>query len=388
MRVSAAITNETVPGSRLLLAGGSLMPVLNKFAVTSDEVTVIWRRLLHAIHPGDLFALLLVAFFAVPLGASLLGATPESGSYTYLLMSHLSQAARLGIIVYIFDCFVVIFHSVGFPLSDLTKISKGLTKILYICWIAQRVSVLKRYLLGKAISKNPEKLGRMTTVDQMLDGMIFVITGIFLLDTLDVDMGVGVTSVFAFGSAGTLVIGLASQDLATMFVNGLILHASDRINEGDHIVFGNGNNGQIIKIGWFQTTLKHYDELVEVIPNSELGNQRVTNKSRVQKCRVVQTLRLRYEDVEKFDELLPAILDEIKASCPEVIADGSAPFRAYWTDYKEDFLAVTVDTHYNLPPMGDLYLRNKQKCLQAIHRAVKNCKAQFVTTLYPQGINN
>lgn len=364
------------------------MPVLNRFAVTSDEVTEIGRRLVDAIHPGDLFALLLVAFFAVPLGATLAGATPESGSFTYLLTSHLSQAARLGIIVYVLDCLVVILHSVGFSLLELTKISKGLAKILYICWIAQRISVLKRYMLGKAVSKNPEKLGRLTTVDRMLDGMIFVLTGLFLLDVLDVDMGVGVTSVFAFGSAGTLVIGLASQNLATMFVNGLVLSTSDRINEGDHIVFGNGNNGQILKIGWFQTTLKHYDELIEVIPNSELGNQRVTNKSRVQKCRVMQTLRFRYEDADKFDELLPAILKEIKASCPDVITDGSAPFRAYWTDYKEDYLAVTVDTHYNLPPMGDVYMANKQKCLQAIHRAAKKSKAHFVTTLYPQGINN
>jgi small-conductance mechanosensitive channel len=64
-------------------------------------------------------------------------------------------------------------------------------------------------------------------------------------------------SIFAFGGAVMLKVGLASQNLAIMFVNGLELMASDCIKQGNHIGFGNGNNGQITNIGWFQTTLKH-----------------------------------------------------------------------------------------------------------------------------------
>jgi small-conductance mechanosensitive channel len=275
---------------------------------------------------------------------------------------------------------VVVLHTLGFGFSELSSISKGLAKILYVCWAAQRISVFKRHLLSQAVSGKRNKLGRAATVDRLVDGMIYLCTGFFLLDVLNVDMGVGITSVFAFGSAGTLIVGLASQNLATMFVNGLVLTASDRIERGDHIRFGNGNNGQITKIGWFQTTLKHYDQLVEVIPNSELGMQRVTNLSRVDKCRVRQVLRFRYQDADHFDQLLPDILKEIKDSCPKAFTDGSAPFRAYWTDFKENHLAVTVEAHFDLPPMGERFWANKQECLQAIHRAVQRHDVQFVTT--------
>jgi small-conductance mechanosensitive channel len=334
--------NNTMPSSKLMIAGGKILPVLQMFAVSREDLQEIYHRLYQAVHPGDLIVLTLVSVGVVPIFSFLFGCGSDGDkpnhSYLYQFASHVSQAAKLAIVVYAFDCMVLVLTSLGFSFSSLSTYSKGFAKILYICWMTQRLSVLKRYLLGRAVSRKPDKLGRAATADRLLDGMLFLMTGFFLLDVLDVDMGVGITSVFAFGSAGTLVIGLASQNLATMFVNGLVLTTSDRIAEGDHIKFGNGNNGKVTKIGWFQTTLKHYDELSEVIPNSELGMQRVTNLSRVKKCRIRQILRFSYDDADTFDTMLPAILEEIKAACPKVITDGSAPFRAYWTNFKEDHL--------------------------------------------------
>lgn len=376
-----------MPSSRLLVAGGSIMPVLSKFAVTREELNEIGNRLVRTVHPGDLLVLVVFSFFTVPFMSFIFSFGGDTTSYLYQVASHVSQAARLAILVYLFDCIVVILHSLGFSFSHLSKLSQGLAKMACICWVAQRLSVFKRYLISRAVSR-ADRLGRASMVDRLLDGFIFFCTGFLLLDVLDVDMGVSITSVFAFGSAGTLVIGLASQNLASMFVSGLVLTTSDRIQEGDHIKFGNGNCGKVTRIGWFQTHLKHYDELVEVIPNSELGMQRVTNLSRVKKCRIRQTLRFRYEDAEKLDVILPDILEEIKVSCPKVITDGSAPFRAFWTDYKEDHLAITVEAHFNIPPLGQRFWQNKHNCLQAIYRAVKKHGIQFVTTFYPPGINN
>lgn len=197
-------------------------------------------------------------------------------------------------------------------------------------------------------------------------------------------MGIGVSSLFAFGSAGTLVLGLASQNLAQMFVNGLTLSTSDRIREGDHIRFGDGTNGKVEKIGWMQTTIKGYDELVEIIPNSQLGMQRVKNLSRIKKCRVRQYLRFKYEDAEKLvEKVLPDILGEIKQACPTLISDGSAVFRAIWQDFKEDHLRVMVEAHFKLPPMGQEYQENLQMMNLAIWRAVKRNGVDFVTTFYP-----
>mmetsp|Transcript_59642 Transcript_59642/g.146224 ORF Transcript_59642/g.146224 Transcript_59642/m.146224 type:complete len:444 (-) Transcript_59642:3450-4781(-) len=328
-------------------------------------------------------------------------------SYFDLIIINVSQLARLSLVMYVIDSIVVTLETLSdvFDPNDIidnenndnenyeegsatSSWSSGLAKILYISWAAQRLSVFKRYGLNKIFSKaEDDETGRVTAIDRLMDGSIIACTFFITLDVLNVDLGMsGVTSVFAFSSAGTLVVGLASQNLATMFVNGLLLTTSDRILEGDYIEFKD-TCGKITKIGWFQTTLRHYDEKIEVIPNSELGMQRVTNLSRVKRCRVKQALRFHYDSVDKLDVVLPEIIEEIKRSCPEVISDGTAPLRAVWTDFKEDHISINVEARFNLPPMGNLYHNNRQECLKAIYRACRKHGVEFVVGLYPNGIN-
>jgi small-conductance mechanosensitive channel len=257
----------------------------------------------------------------------------------FQVANHVSQASRLAILVYLVDCLTIILTGLGFATTlshrhPHTNLSTCFAKILYIVWAAQRLSVFKRYLLGrvihnktarqgkqqqhntapaagatvlttsagnstKAISRNgysvhgnfnslhhrhhnnnksssampgrntaamsPKTLGQAAIIDKVVDGIIYVVTGLFLLDILNVEMGVGVSSIFAFGSAGTLVMGLASRDVASMFVSGLTLTTTDHVREGDHVKFGDGTTGQILRIGWMHTTIRGYDELVEVV---------------------------------------------------------------------------------------------------------------------------
>lgn len=49
----------------------------------------------------------------------------------------------------------------------------------------------------------------------------------------------------------------------------------------------------------------------------------------------------------------------------------SRPFRVSWTDFNQDHLQVTVNTHFNLAPLGDAYWNTRQAVLMAIARAVK-----------------
>jgi small-conductance mechanosensitive channel len=244
--------------------------------------------------------------------------------------------------VYLVDCLTIILTGLGFATAfhhhPHTNLSNCFAKILYIAWAAQRLSVFKRYLLGRVIhnkksrqgkqqqqqfiapagtasasshhsasgvamngngvstglhhksgssvpgsSNNntaatamaPKTLGQAAIVDKVVDGIIYVVTGLFLLDILNVEMGVGVSSIFAFGSAGTLVMGLASRDVASMFVSGLTLTTTDHVREGEHVKFGDGTTGQILRIGWMHTTIRGYDELVEVVRACDRGPSRV-----------------------------------------------------------------------------------------------------------------
>lgn len=298
-------------------------------------------------------------------------------SYTRILVSHVQQIAQLATLVYLADIIVVALVSIGFDFARLSVFSLGFARILYVGWIAQRLSVLKTYFFSQAAENSPHKLGQLGLIDKFVDVVLYICTGFMLMDILDVQMGVGLSSVFAFGSAGTLMVGLASRDLADMFINGVAMTTADRVREGDCVTFGDGTEGQIQKIGWMQTTVRHYDNLVEVIPNSTLGMQRVINLSRVKKCQVKVNLRFKFKDGNVLQDVAKDILEEIKISCPEVITDGSRPFRAVWTDIQEYYLNLMIDTHYDLPCMGDPYWNNREQVMLAIYRVKDKYKLDF-----------
>jgi small-conductance mechanosensitive channel len=328
--------------SSLFLLGEQVVPdMMRKFTMSRSDLRAIYELIWDATHPADLLVLIIIGWLLVPVFGNLFYANkkkPFRETYRFQLLDHVSQLAKLSLIVYLVEMIVVVLLALGFNYANMSKLSQVFAKILFVGWMAQRISVFKRYLLGQAVSRAPDKLGKASLVDKLVDGFLFALLILFLLDILNVEMGIGITSVFAFGSAGTLVMGLAMKDVAAMFVQGMAMTTADRMHEGDAVQFGDGTSGVIVDIGWMQTTIRNFDELIEVVPNSELGMQRVKNLSRVNVCRVLQTLRFRYEDADKLAKVCDDILEEIKSSCNEAITDGSRPFRAHWREYKTGML--------------------------------------------------
>jgi small-conductance mechanosensitive channel len=113
------------------------------------------------------------------------------------------------------------------------------------------------------------------------------------------------------------------------------------------------------------------------IPNKELADKSISNLSRIQMSNVKQELRFKYKDADKLPKVLEDIKDEIRKSCPEVIDDGSRPFRAYFTNYNSFWLDCIVDAHFRVKLLGDAYYENRQNMLLAINRAVKKNNIEF-----------
>ena len=119
------------------------------------------------------------------------------------------------------------------------------------------------------------------------------------------------------------------------------------------------------------------DEIVTKIPNSQIAKQRVSNLSRLEKSQVKTTIYFAYEDLDKLPAVIANIKREIGDSCPNLITDGSRPFRITWTDYKDDHLEVLVQCHFKYPPSSDAYWDTRQNVLLAIGRAAKKANVQF-----------
>lgn len=137
--------------------------------------------------------------------------------------------------------------------------------------------------------------------------------------------------------------------------------------------------GIVDKIGWTSTTIRASNDHVVSVSNRYLNRQLIRNLSRSNVSHVHQTLRFLHKDAHKLPAFLKGIKDEIRLACPAVIADGS--LRAYWTNLEEDYLRVDVDAHFAIPTSASMeYLENRQRVLQAIHRAVKIHQLEYYGT--------
>jgi len=210
----------------------------------------------------------------------------------------------------------------------------------------------------------------MHLIDRMLDGIIACITLFSVVDVLDVE-GAGLKSFITFGSAGTLAFTLASQSIVSAIVNGFALSASNRFYVGEFVRFGDGTSGTVMKLGWMETILRSSDNLIVAVPNTQLAGQRVTNLSRHDRCQVLQHLRFDYDDMDKLPALAETIRRELPKVCPNLIMDGSRPFRVLVSDMCDTHVEFMVNAHFALPPIGDLYWTNRQQVILTIHRCVQ-----------------
>lgn len=219
-------------------------------------------------------------------------------------------------------------------------------------------------------ASSEESVGRIELIDKLLNGMVVGVYSLVILDWLNLSTSNAMTGFVAFGSTFTLAFTLASQGLVKELLSGLFLMFSNKMYVGDNVSFGDGTSGKVMKLGWMETILRGSDNVLTRVPNTLLSSQKVSNVSRIKKSQVKQTLRFRYDDVDKISEIVEEIRKEIKESCPRLITDGSRPFRVFWTNFNEDHLEVMVDTHHNIAPIGDAYWINRQNVLIAISRAI------------------
>lgn len=359
------------------------------FPILSGIANADWRQISSSLHdavePGEICVLLFLGWVTMPLTSFIyriiFDAKEGEGfhqSHAYQFSRIFSQAIRVALVVIAADCLDVVMTSMGFDIAQRVDFAYVMARVAYTTWAAVQFAAFKKYLLNKAVqTKHQDKLGRANLLNQLLDFVILMVTTFFIIDLLDVEIGAGFTSVFAIGGVGTLIISLASKDIAEQLLSGLVLHVTDKFYEGDLVRFGDGTAGTVFKIGWMHTVIRLSDNTRTRIPNAQLANKTVTNLSRCTQCQVKTVLYFDYSGMQKLPALIKDIKEDVKANCPALITDGSRPFRVHWTDITDDRLAVTCDLHFEVKPYGDPYLNTKQQALEAIGQALAKNKVEL-----------
>ena len=305
--------------------------------------------------------------------------TPYQKSFFFLVLDHIAQASKIAFSVYIVDGLRIGLQALGYKSPLLAKVPHAYMRSAYTFWIADRIAAAKRNYVAYKTDSHPENLpSKVQLLNRIIDAAIFSAGFIAAIAAVRADLGGAAKGFVALGSFSTLIVSLATQNVASQLVSGLFIDLSDKIDTGEKVRFGDkGDGSKIEKIGWLQTEMRGPDNAKVVVPNKSLVDKEVTNLSRVKTSQVRQTLKFKYSAASKLPKLMETIKDEITKSCPELITNGSRPFRAHWTDFGGSNLEVVVDCHFNIPPIDDKYWDNRQKVLVAITRAVQKENLDF-----------
>jgi len=141
-----------------------------------------------------------------------------------------------------------------------------------------------------------------------------IVLSIFFLLVLKV-WGVDITPLLASAGIFGLAVAMASKEIISNFLSWMILFADKTINVGDTIILSDGTTATVEEINIRTTKLKTFDGNIVIIPNSELLNDRIVNKSLKELSpykRVLVTVGISYgDDVDKAKELLKKYLLEL-----------------------------------------------------------------------------
>ncbi len=162
-----------------------------------------------------------------------------------------------------------IFKIGGVPISI-----SSLIDMLFVIFVAYLIGVVLRIVVIKLSKRH----GRITKGTLFLINRIityfFIIVGIFLAISV---IGLDVSTIFILLGALSVGIGFGLQSIVNNFVSSLVILFSRNVNIGDYIELSTGIWGQIEDVNVQNTTIRTWDGIDVVVPNSQLISQEFHN---------------------------------------------------------------------------------------------------------------
>jgi small conductance mechanosensitive channel len=154
-------------------------------------------------------------------------------------------------------------------------------------WIARLLSNLTEKIMLKA---HVEK-----TIAAFVKHITYVVLMVFVVIAALGKLGIQTTSFIAVLGAAGLAVGLALQGSLANFAAGVLLIIFKPYKVGDFIAAG-GTMGTVVEIQIFNTILNAPDNRREIVPNSKVTGDNITNFSAIEKRRIDLVFGISYTD--------------------------------------------------------------------------------------------
>jgi small-conductance mechanosensitive channel len=248
------------------------------------------------------------------------------------------------------------------------------------CWIAFLCSNIKGWLLGvipkQQHGQDQRKIGRKLVYNRLADFGLGVVAVIAALDSLTLELGVALGSLLAVGGLSSVVFALALKEPLSHLVNGLLVTFSDKFRVHDEVSF-ESTAGEIINMGWFDTSVRKHDESVVIIPNGDIMGKPLVNLSRMTLGQFKADISLPYSALDKVGEVIASIKEEL-ARLPGIVISPDRPISVHWRFFEKSRINVVVDAKIRHRGGSPSYLDCCEQANFGIARALRRCGIEFV----------
>jgi MscS family membrane protein len=171
----------------------------------------------------------------------------------------------------------------------------------------------ERYLIHFVYQGEQKDLRQHKTtiiaVSRLLKILLVILATLIGMQALHID----ITGIVAIGGAGTIVLGIAAQQLLANFFGGMMIFMDEQFMVGDSIKApGHNIDGVVEYIGWRLTRIRTADKSLLYVPNSVFLIIGVENSSRRYNYQIKETIRLKYQDVQKINVVVEDLLSMIR----------------------------------------------------------------------------
>lgn len=171
---------------------------------------------------------------------------------------------------------------------------------------------LTRWIIGQSVQRLGLELQMAKVIQRWLNTLLLLLVALVVLRVSKVPM-----TAFAFlGGALAIGIGFGAQNIIKNVISGIIVLVERKIRVGDVVTVG-GVTGEVLSVDLRATSVRGFDGIESIVPNSKLLEEQVSNWSSGWP-EVRRILRFRVAQGSGLDELRLLLLDVVQAH-PQVL---------------------------------------------------------------------
>ena len=168
-------------------------------------------------------------------------------------------------------------------------------------------------LLKRILRRSSMELSLRTFIESFSIFLLYGLLGI----SIGAVLGATTSSIVAIFGAASIAIGLALQGSLANFAGGILILVFKPFKVGD-IIYVNTSLGEVIKIDILYTRIKTFDGRIITMPNGNVSNNDVDNRTMNPIRRIGLTFKFSFE--EDIDQLKKIMVDTMKQH-PKALAD-------------------------------------------------------------------